>query len=119
MADEKKQYCVSINLVKQYEVYVTASSVAEAENHGMELIEAGEGNLVDDYYQDSSLKAVEVHNYKATQKVTLTYTHYCTAGSDTAARIYAQRQFQEDMASALQSVYGHPEIGPIEIERQD
>ena len=119
MTEEKKQYCVSINLVKQYEVYVTASSVAEAENHGRELIESGEGALVDDYYQDSSLKAVEIHNYKATQKVTLTYTHYCTASSEHSARIYAQREFREVMAPALQYADNHPEIGPIEIECQD
>lgn len=114
--EKEKKYRVSIDLVQTYETYVYAKDDADAQRKGMEVLEDGGGNFVEDHYQEDSLKVETLHPYKATQKVVLTYVHHMDAANDEEARMYAERQFDEDhnLTSLAESV----DVGDITLARE-
>ena len=106
------RYRVKINLIKEYEVYVDADTTIEARTKGYRQLESGEGDLVDDYFDDESLDVTQLHPYKCTQRLIRTYHHYCEAADEEEARLCASRQFNqadpEDWTDQL--------VGDIEVE---
>jgi len=106
------RYRVKINLIKEYEVYVDADTAIEARTKGYRQLESGEGDLVDDYFDDESLDVTQLHQYKCTQKVVRTYRHYCEAADEDEARKYADREFSLKNCDDWEE----QEIGDIEVE---
>ena len=99
------QYRITKTLNKVYEVYVDAENKEEAERKGAELLNDGQGDLVDDYYADDT-KVEEISAYKAEQKLIVTLRHYPEAADVEGAYEYAKREFTEmrDMIGSLLDV---------------
>ena len=109
------RYRVKINLIKTYEVYVDADTTIEARTKGYRKLESGEGDLVDDYFDDESLDVTQLRQYKCTQKVVRTYRHYCEAADEDEARKYADREFNQ----ADPEDWTDQRVGDIEIEEDE
>jgi hypothetical protein len=107
-------------LNKVYEVYVDAENREEAERKGIEMLENGEGDLVDDYYADET-KVEEIVSYKAEQRLIITLRHYADAANVDEAYEYAKRQFADDLSSMRHTVAGddivYVEAGEIVVDK--
>jgi hypothetical protein len=66
-----QQYRVTKTLNKVYEVYVDAETKEEAERKGSGLLENGQGELVNDYYDEDETGVEELMEYTAERPVTL------------------------------------------------
>lgn len=113
------QYRITKTLNKVYEVYVDAENKEEAERKGAELLNDGQGDLVDDYYADDT-KVEEISAYKAEQRLIVTLRHYPDAADVEEAYEYAKREFAElrDRIGGFSDVE-YIESGEITIEKDN
>lgn len=108
-------YRITKTLNKVYEVYVDAENKEEAERKGSELLNDGQGDLVDDYYADDT-KVEELTEYTAERPVMLMLRRTgIVAADEDEAYEFAAREF----ADALQQLRGVRFVSDVKVGDMD